>query len=196
MTATGQTPSAGHSPADASKPTTWWQWWLMYPALGVAILGAIPTVINGVRALSLGLPYSEVPQATKNADLFAKNFDCLKKTGPSVELKDNTEVQAVICDNGDIWIRVTTADKLSGIVWVSPADIAPRKHAGLIVGEAVAAPSRREVAADSPVLCVFRDRSGKIVRKIAVAPGRCQDQQIDPYTGAVTSVPADCACPR
>ncbi len=195
MTAPDEKPASGPSPPRPAKPQTWWQWWLMYPALGIAILGAIPTAINGVQALSLGLPFNEVPQATKNAELFAKNFDCLKKTGPSVKLKDNTEVQAVICDNGDIWIRVTTADNLSGITWINPAEIAPRKHAGMILREAVAGPLRSLIAADNQVLCVFRDGSGKIIRKIAVAPGRCQDEQIDPYTGAVTVVAASCSCP-
>jgi hypothetical protein len=85
----------------------------------------------------LGLPYCDVPTANKNNDLFAKNFDCLKKTGPAVQLKDNTEAQAVICDSGDIWIRVTTADNQSGIIWISPADIAPRKHSGMLIGEAL-----------------------------------------------------------
>jgi hypothetical protein len=168
----------------------------MYPALGIAILGAVPTVINGLQALRLGLPYNDVPYATKNSDLFAKNFDCLKKTGPSVQLRDNTEVQAVICDSGDIWIRVTTADNQSRIAWISPADIAPRVHSSLIISDTLAAPIASPVAADAQVLCVFKDRSGKIVRKVAVAPGKCQDEQIDPYTGAVSVVAANCSCPR
>src|SRR5262249_13261154 len=157
-------------------------------ALGVAILGSLPTVINGVQALRLGLPYSDVPAANKNNDLFAKNFDCLKKTGPAVQLKDNTEVQAVICDSGDIWIPVATADNQSGIIWISPADIAQRKRSGILIGEALGESPGSQIAADNKVLCVFRDRSGKIIRKVAVAPSQCQDEQIDPYTGAVTVV--------
>lgn len=196
MTAADEKPALGPSPRGSPKPQAWWQWWLMYPALGVAILGAIPTAINGVQALRLGLPYSDVPYATKKNDLFAKNFDCLKKTGPSVQLKDNTEVEAVICDSGDIWIRVTTADSQSGITWISPADIVPRRHSGMVIGEALGGSAPTLVAAETQVLCVFRDRSGKIIRKVAVAPGKCQDEQIDPYTGAVTVVAANCSCPR
>lgn len=196
MTAADEKPSSGPSLHGSPRPQAWWQWWLMYPALGVAILGALPTAINGVQALRLGLPYSDVPNANKNNDLFAKNFECLKKTGPAVQLKDNTEVQAVICDSGDIWIRVTTADNQSGIIWISAADIAPRKHSGVLIGEAIGGLSGPQIAADSEVLCVFRDRSGKIIRKVTVAPGKCQDEQIDPYTGAVTVVAANCSCPR
>jgi hypothetical protein len=196
MTAADEKPSSGPSPHSSSRPQAWWQWWLMYPALGVAILGALPTAINGVQAVRLGLPYSDVPTANKNNDLFAKNFDCLKKTGPAVQLKDNTEVQAVICDSGDIWIRVTTADNQSGIIWISPADIAPRKHSGMLIGEAYGGSPGTQTAANGEVLCVFRDKSGRIIRKVSVAPGKCQDEQIDPYTGAVTVVAANCSCPH
>ncbi len=195
MTAADDKP-LGPSLTQPSKPQRWWQWWLMYPALGMAILGALPTAINGIQALRLGLPYDDVPHAIINNDLFAKNFDCLKKTGPSVQLRDNTEVQAVICDSGDIWIRVTTADRQSRIAWISPVDIGPRLHSGLIMGEALAAAMALPVAAEAQVLCVFKDKSGKIIRRVLIAPGKCQDEQIDPYTGAVSVAPGNCSCPR
>jgi hypothetical protein len=173
----------------------------VYPGLAIALLGAIPTAIQGIRALQLGIPFGEVPFATKSKNLFATNFDCLKKTGPAVKLKNNTEVQAVICDSGDIWIRVTTANNRTEIRWIRPTDIVGESSSARIgVNEALAASQLVFAPPDFSVeaQCVYRDASGHIIRLVKVETGRCQAQQVNPYTGSVTVVAqdVDCSCPR
>jgi hypothetical protein len=189
--------AAHDSTSSPQRPLAWWQWWFVYPTLGVALLTAIPTLVQGIQALRIGTSFSDVPFATQKAALFAKNFDCLRKSSTPVQLRDNTRVEAVVCDSGDIWIRVTTAANQSGITWVTPPEVIERGRSGMLVGPAFAAASSFQLAqSSSQVLCVFRDRSGRITRRVAVAPGKCQDEQIDPYSGRVTVVPADCSCPR
>jgi len=193
MTVADTKPSSNSSP---HGPQKWWQWWVMYPSLGIAILGAIPTVVQGVRAISAGASYGNVPFVDRNNDLFAKNFDCLKRSGSSVELRNNTKIEAVVCDSGDIWVRVTTADSQSGISWIALADVVPKKTSGIFGNEAFAASLPMLAQAGAPPLCVFKDSSGKIVRRVVVSPGKCQDEQIDPNTGRITVVPAECSCPH
>lgn len=173
----------------------WWQWLLMYPALAVAVIGAIPTAVQGIQALRLDTSYGDVPIARRNVDLFDKNFKCLGKSGTAVKLGDNTQIEAAVCDSGDIWIRATTADNQSKVSWVTPEEILRRKHSGLLIGPAFGAALQSLAQADAKPLCVFRDRSGKIVKRVIVAPGNCRDEQIDPATGRVTTVPAQCNCP-
>lgn len=170
----------------------------MYPAFGIALIGAVPTVTQMIQALRIGVGYRDVPYATANNDMFIRNFDCLKYEGPSIKLPNNTVVQAVVCMTGDIWVRVTTPDNRGKIVWINPYDIVGRAQAGWYIGAALAAERPlRSVAADERVICVSRDRSGNIVRVLQIAPGNCRREKIDPYTGTVTTLDSvSCACPQ
>ena len=174
---------------------TWWQWLLMYPALAVAVIGAIPTVVQGIEALRLDTSYGDVPIARRNVNLFDKNFKCLGKSGTAVKLDNNTQIEAAVCDSGDIWIRATTAGNQSKVSWVTAEQVLGKKQGGLLITPAFGAALQSLAQADAKPLCVFRDKSGKIVRRVMVAPGNCRDEQIDPATGRVTTVPAECSCP-
>jgi hypothetical protein len=109
-------------PSGSLRPQAWWQWVLMYPALGLAVLSAIPTWIDFFQAISIGVPYSDVAYARKQHELFLNNLDCLKKDGNSITLRDNTDVRAAVCDTGAIWIKVTTANDQKGFEWINPAN--------------------------------------------------------------------------
>jgi hypothetical protein len=169
----------------------------MYPALGVAVLGATPTVINGFQALHIGVSIDEVAHARKQNDLLMNNMDCLKKEGSSITLHDNTEIKAAICESGAIWILVTTVHDQKGFEWINPSDLIANKHAGIpLISKANAQSLPIILAANGRVLCVFKDKSGKVIRRITDGLGKCHDEQIDPYTGAVTTVVANCPCPQ
>lgn len=187
----------GKSKAKSTEQSrlAWWQWLLMYPALAVAAIGAIPTVVQGIEALRLDTSYGDVPIARRNVDLFDKNFKCLGKSGTAVKLGDNTQIEAAVCDNGDIWIRATTADNQSKVSWVTPEQVLGKNKSGLLFTPAFGAALQVLAQTDAKPLCVFRDKSGKIVRRVIVSPGNCRDEQIDPATGRVTTVPAECNCP-
>jgi hypothetical protein len=184
-----------HSNSSSPNSLNWWQWILMYPTLGVAVLGAMPTVVQGIKAISIGTTYSEVPIVERNATLFENNWKCLGKSGTTVQLADNTKIEVAVCDKGDIWIRSTTAESQGHVSWVTRDEVLGRKEARRIVTRGLAAPLQSFAQNSARPLCVFKDKSGKIVRRIVVAPGNCRDEQIDPYTGRITSVPADCSCP-
>ena len=187
--------SASVSPG-SSRSLAWWQWLLMYPGLAVAVLGAIPTVINGLQAIHLGVDWLEVGYAQKQYNLAMNNMECLKKDGNSVNLRDNTEIKAAICDTGVIWVKVTTANNKTGFQWIDLSTIVTETRAGIVVNEALADSLSVAQTENTRVLCVFKNSSGKIIRRMNDGPGRCHDEQINPYTGAVTSAPTTCSCPQ
>ncbi len=158
--------SASASPS-SSRPLAWWQWLLMYPGLAVAVLGAIPTVINGLQAIHLGVDWLDVGYAQKQYNL------------------------AMI-----IWVKQTTAHDKTGFQWIDPSTIVTETRASILVNEALADSLSVAQADNTRVLCVFKNSSGKIIRRMSDGPGRCHDEEINPYTGAVTSAPATCSCPR
>lgn len=174
---------------------TWWQWILMYPALGVALLGAIPTGVQLYKAFRYDTSYAEVPIAVRNNKLTEENLSCLNKAGTSLKLADNTTIQAAVCAKGDIWILSTAAGSHPHLSWVSRDEVLGRKQSGLFTGTAWASSGQRLAQNNARPLCVFKDASGKVIRRLVVSPGVCQDQQIDPFTGRINVVPAPCSCP-
>jgi hypothetical protein len=67
---------------------------------------------------------------------------------------------------------------------------------GFSVRQAAAAEPPRVVAQAEPVVrCVIRDANGLIVRRLQFPDGKCQEQVINPYTGAVAEVRAS-ACTK
>ena len=67
----------------------------------------------------------------------------------------------------------------------------------LLVRRAAAADAPRPFAQAPPpvVICATRDARGFIVRRLQLPDGTCQEQVINPYTGAVVEVRAS-ACTR
>ena len=162
-------------PQSRSRPALqnslkWWQWILMYPAFGVALLGAIPTAVQVYKAFWYDTSYAEVPMALRNQKLTEEN---LQQGGK----------------------RLPGSDNRAHLSWVARDEVLGKKESGLLTGAAWASPGQLLAQNDARPLCVFKDRSGKIIRRLVVGQGVCQDQQIDPFTGRINVVPAPCACP-
>ncbi len=170
---------------------------MMYPTLVVAVLTAIPTVVQAVKAISIGTTWWSVPIAERTERIIDRNWECLGKSGTSVQLANNTKLEVAVCDTGDIWIRSTAAEAKSDghVSWITRDEILGKKQVGLLISTAFGASARLLAQNDAKPLCVFRDKSGKIIRKVIIAPGICRNELIDQYTGSVTTVPSDCTCP-
>ena len=61
------------------SPSKWWQWILIYPSLLIAVLGAIPTLIEAAKAYRYDVPIFTSAAAEKQVKLWERNIDCLKK---------------------------------------------------------------------------------------------------------------------
>jgi hypothetical protein len=184
-------------------PAKWWQWLLMYPTLAVAIIGAIPQYQNWWQAYKLKVPARSVSQATEQIDLWNKNYECSKKENPyTVKTCRNELIQTTVCPSGDILVKVQTPDKPTpDYRWIGFNTFRDTNAVAFdpFVKEAYADETGKGInlfAQNETILCQYRDANGFIVRRIRLSNGRCQEEVINPYTGATTIRPAPCTpCP-
>ncbi len=84
-----------------------WQYFLLYPAVFGALLGAIPTGIDLYKSFKYGIEVSEVAHAEEQKNLWIKNIRCVQGlTYHSVKTKDGSTVQIGACQNGDVLIEL------------------------------------------------------------------------------------------
>jgi len=102
------TPEAPQEPqASDGKPSTWWQWFLLYPALAIALFTAVPDWLDSISEVMR--EWRGVPESTELVRFMQKNPECV--TSP-VEFHetDFTKVDGTICnETGDVWLRIVDA---------------------------------------------------------------------------------------
>lgn len=177
----------------------WWQWLLMYPTFAVAIIGAIPQYQNWWQAHKLGLSSERVAQAEEQKKLWETNLECAKKETPYVvKTVRNEFLETTVCPTGDILVKIQIPDKpTANFRWIGFNTFKDTKMAYLnpFVREAYAEERGRGsnlFAQTVTVLCQYTDARGFIVRRVRLANGQCQEEVINPLTGAATIRPAPC----
>lgn len=92
-------------------PKKWWQWFLIYPSLGVALLGYTPQLIKLAESYTMGVAYERVEEAKKSKRLFEKHLSgCLIEKKPlHFVTEQSIDIKAWLCDY-DILIQVEGAD--------------------------------------------------------------------------------------
>ncbi len=98
-----------------------WQYFLLYPAVFGALLGAIPTGIDLYKSFKYGIEVSEVAHAEKQKNLWIKNLHCVQRlTYHTVTTEDGSTVQIGACKNGDVLIELIPKNGSSQVAeWVS-----------------------------------------------------------------------------
>src|SRR5207249_10423113 len=75
-------PAAAGTVLDTSKTsastsaTRWWQWMLLYPSLAVTIVTAVPSWIDHVQAMKIGVSSRDLAQAQEQRRLWEANREC------------------------------------------------------------------------------------------------------------------------
>lgn len=184
-------PVAKTSPAaepDGSRPARWWQWVLMYPALFIAMLGAVPQYFHWASAIQLGLsPFADVGGAEKQLDAWRRNADCL--TGiDHVRPKAETRygIDLLTCPSGDILLTLTPPSGAGQAVstWIITAELFSHtaQHGFLTTAFAQTPPKSTEELYSTRVIDV-RQSGTLVTRRIQRSDGSCVDQTIDALTG-------------
>jgi hypothetical protein len=184
------------SPDDSAKPRKWWQWLLLYPGLVIAVLGAIPTLVELRRSFTLDVPFGNGAEAEKQLRLWQVNFDCMNKLPVirPIRNEQNIEVASVVCDTGDVLIVGTLPDRSKQMKWVSWSDVIPAPQTRLAryslskAADANAPP----VDAAATVVCQRWLKKGVLLQRIGMRDG-CIDRTVNAPTGRVVgSRPAPC----
>jgi hypothetical protein len=189
------------------KTRKWWQWLLAYPTIITTLIGAVPQYTTWAKAYILHVPWGAVSAAEEQQALWTKNFECSWKESAqagrtTMTTSRDEHVTITLCQSGDALVAFQPPGSQPRFRWIAfdrferGAQAPPGGLAGSWISPAAAAEIPRVLAqADGTVICVTRDAKGLIVRRLQLPDGKCQEQVINPYTGAVVEVRA-AACTK
>jgi hypothetical protein len=195
--------------ADRKKKRKWWQWLLAYPTIITSAVGAVPQYTTWAKAYMLNVPWNAVSEAEEQKALWTRNFECSWKepaqtAKTSLTTSRNERVTIILCPSGDALVAIQPPGAEPRFRWIGfdrfqgseQQAVTMESLPGFSVRHAAAAEPPRIVAREEPlVICVTRDAKGLIVRRLQFPDGKCQEQVINPYTGAVVEVRAS-ACTK
>ncbi|PSB17794.1 hypothetical protein C7B61_12880 [filamentous cyanobacterium CCP1] len=170
----------------------------MYPTLGVAILGSVPTWLKIPSAIENGIPLNQVEAARQRDSLFSANYaTCLDSEDYDYTAQNgDMTVSTKLCPSGDVLIRFSKPDAKSVYQFVSSESVQRSAFSEfLIPAVAAATVSNKQPIAQSVICQKLED--GRLIRRIQEADGRCYEQIINTFTGEVisrTEVSCDADC--
>ena len=195
-------PSAGSEP---QSPRRFYEMLLVYPTLGLALITAVPTWWDKYQAWRLDIQRVTAAKAMRQAELFQKNMSCMGAPFSYYSSPRQVEIDATICDSGDIlvstvvpkqdpYISIVALDDLvhksgdNGLIPSANAATLPPRYSQPTVAKA----PLRLAQVTATVLCQRMVENRYIHRRIQTPQG-CRDQIIDTYNGRITSDrPAPC----
>ncbi len=185
-------------PVNGGGLPRFWTGFAKASAFVAVFVTALPTYQQYLKSLTLHVPFQNVSQAENQEKLWAQNRDCFKQATP-VQVKTNTndQVSVTVCPStGDLLLDVQLPGGRKPITrWIGLHEFETTWSAiAAATAWAAESPAPFEIAqVPTAVLCQKPLGPGIILRRVQYANGQCADQQINTYTGAVTSVtPAAC----
>lgn len=115
-----QPPAADASTADSPvRPRTWWQWVLLYLAVVLALLTAVPGWVDSLGGILQGVMNAKYSEPQERHALFVRNGECLSAPVQwHREPRAGRVIDATLCPTGDIYIRVLVPDAESQLATV------------------------------------------------------------------------------
>lgn len=197
----------------AEKPHRWWQWFLVYPGVAVAVIGATPTYIEAFKSYSLGVPFGRSFDAQEQNRLWQENFDCAKSANFSTIVnKKKVKIGSAVCESGDVLLQGQRADwdrpQFRWVSWDQVAQHPDGEKKADLLQYFVASARAGENEADRPepeqaprvfslaqapvILCQRWVGPGQLLQRLGT-PAGCWDQVINTYNGWVLGrAPAPC----
>ena len=201
---------AAPAPTEERKP--FWQFFFLYPALLVALIGAVPTYWDKYESWRLNVEKGKSSWAIKQNALWRKNMECSMSPFEWVQTSDNTLVDATICHaSGDIFVRFRLPQSQDGskpteaLAFVSKDELTAelaRDGAKVALTDLLMSSAHAQSTGSSSgggagrVLCQRWVGDGRLMRRISTAQG-CFDQFVNTYRGVVerqTSAPCNQQC--
>lgn len=205
---------SGEKKSASDKPKSWWQWILIYPALALALLTALPDWLERIEAWQVNIEKDKLAEANRRNAFFRANIDCLAAPFDWVETPDSVRVDATICDSGDLLLRVEAPNTMPFLHPVRIGDIVSAQTASLVSPFDAIAASFAAHAATQPAnvtanLSQSRPKPGSnaglqlaqavavvvcqkfiddrtLVRHIRVG-SQCFDERVDTLTGQIVA---------
>ena len=199
---------------DKDRPRNIWQWMVLFPTLGIALITAVPDWVDSVRAVMENVNDAKYSELLERSRMFTKNEACLLAPYQWYEApSEGRIVDATLCPSGDLYIRVLVPDDNSPLAtvfngkkfmerkeFVSIDRIVERAeqfaamnmlglaaHAGTVPPQSL--PGRQIVLAQDQfafVICQKFVDERMLLRHLQVE-GQCFDETVDTFTGATVS---------
>ena len=204
----GDKPEAdqGDSPKK-TKPSTWWQWVLVYPALALALISAVPDWME--HGKELYREFRGMDAETELVRFFQTNDECVRSPVQYYQAITNTKVDGTICKStGDVFLRIQTPQGETVYKGIFVQDIISSKFASVggdlgLVRSAQAATARpamsypaagyaQTVGLSLPdpgqfSIVVCQAVSGSYIIRHLKEGSVCYDEKIDASSGVVVS---------
>ncbi|GMR21369.1 MAG: hypothetical protein BMS9Abin36_1969 [Gammaproteobacteria bacterium] len=173
------------------KETNWLQMVLMYPALIIALIGAVPKYTDWVQSIVTGKSETQIKLEESQAALWVRNMECDIDDAIDVKTSTNTMVSVALCPTGDMFVRYKPADVARPFVrWVTANYIVDSEPTRAMFGirdvYAAEDPLRPIVLADTRVCQALVN--GKVIRVIRKDDGSCVKEVIDAGSGNIDSI--------
>jgi hypothetical protein len=180
-------PDAGKN-SSSTNATRWWQWMLLYPSLAVTIVTAVPTWIDHVQAMKIGVSSRDLAQAQEQRRLWETNLECAQvQEIQRIKTNHNAEVGARVCPTGDVLLQMKQPDaERPSFHWVSAKTIEQRQ-VSMVLRPGSAYAASRDMAVVQVSQSVVSQRwlqPGLLKQRVRQGPG-CFDLVINTYTGRV-----------
>jgi hypothetical protein len=187
---THSSPASDQPPARGASyaPTRWWQWVLVYPTLAISLLGSIPTLIETVNSVKLGVPWGQSQIAELQNIMWKNNLLCSAAPFKWYTTESNFQVDGTICKSGDVLVRVEAPNKKTGFWWVPVEGVIKEDKMVSLISVANAASDISPIVladnSEAKVLCQKFVAEGQLLRRIDTGQG-CFDEIVNTYTGQV-----------
>lgn len=120
-------------------PRTWWQWVILYPALFLAIITAVPQWVQMASNWQSDIPLEEIAAAKDQSALFKKNLTCAAAPLDSFYTNpDNVKVDATVCASGDVFVRMISPKNGKTFYWVDVNKVVSANVVSLFTSKAFA----------------------------------------------------------
>lgn len=191
---------------DAGAP--WWLRWSRWvvdnpkqaSTLGGMLVAALPAPLQFLGAMALGVPYADFWQALRENQLWKDNIACAAAPFDGLAVnQQNVQVDAVVCQSGNVLVRVQPLAGKPAYRWV-PLDSMLERTAGAfgLIATAHAQPAPAgpvSVSSNQQVVCQQWLGNGLIRRRIFDrGSNRCYDEVVNTFTGRVVSTTPAPSC--
>lgn len=168
--------------AREQSPKKWWQWFLVYPALAIAL---VPPAVEFVGSRIHNVPYGKSADAEEQLALWAKNLRCVQAPFVGVVNEFNVQTDATVCKTGDVLVRFVGPKEKQAYRWVPVEQFKePGSAAFGLLGNARAAVLFAPGAGQDIPVCQWSMPGGWIIRRVK-KDGLCFNEHIWAATGQV-----------
>ncbi|MGZ5649676.1 MAG: hypothetical protein ACXWG8_05030 [Usitatibacter sp.] len=197
-------PSPAGKPAEANHPRNWWQWFLVYPSIAMAMISAVPTLYQAYVSHKANVPFQMAFDAEEQARLWMVNEECTRNAQYTTILTPHqVEVGSLICKSGDVLLRAKRPEwdnpQLRWVAWssIAASKDPARTNTGLL--GLISSAQAQEFSIVHPsqnaprVICQRWVGNGLLLQRVSMQNG-CFDQVVNTFNGwVVSSHPAPCA---